>query len=80
MTGSALVAKSSCLVVPGEDPSPTSASFNFGSLGEHLVVGFLGGIFSCRENNVRHRVAERMLIYKTMTVEMIKLTHTSSSY
>jgi hypothetical protein len=37
--------KSSSLVVPGVDPSPTSGSFSLGVLGERLVVGFLGGIF-----------------------------------
>jgi hypothetical protein len=31
-------------VSPGEDPLPTFGSFIFGSLGDHLVVGFLGGI------------------------------------
>jgi hypothetical protein len=80
MAGSALVANSNCLTVPREDPSPTSASFNFGALGERSVVGFLGGIFSYRENNIRHRVADRNLIYKNVTVKMIKLTHTSSSH
>jgi hypothetical protein len=48
MTGSTLVEKSSCLAVSGEDPSPTSASFSFGALGERLVVGFLGGIFPAK--------------------------------
>jgi hypothetical protein len=80
MTGSTLGENSNCLAVSGEDPSPISASFNFGALGERLVVGFLGGIFSCRENNVRHCVADRMLIHKNATAEMIKLTHTSSSH
>jgi hypothetical protein len=51
MTGSTLVEKSSCLAVSGEDPSPTSASFSFGALGERLVVGFLGGIFLHKEQN-----------------------------
>jgi hypothetical protein len=36
---------SNCLAVLGEEPSPISTSFNFGALGEGLVVGFLGGIF-----------------------------------
>jgi hypothetical protein len=31
-------------VVLGEEPSPISGYFNFGALGEHPVVGFLGGI------------------------------------
>jgi hypothetical protein len=44
MTGSTLGAYSNCLVVPGEEPSPISTSFSLGSLGEHLVVGFLGDI------------------------------------
>jgi hypothetical protein len=37
--------KSSSLVVPGKEPSPTSSSLSLGILGERLVVGFLGGIF-----------------------------------
>jgi hypothetical protein len=45
MTGSTLGAYSNCLVVPGEEPSPISASFSFWcSRGERLVVGFLGDI------------------------------------
>jgi hypothetical protein len=80
MASSALVANSNYLKVPGEDPSPTSASFNSGSLGKCLVVGFLGGIFSYREKIIRHHVADRMLIHKNVVVEMIKLTHTSSSH
>jgi hypothetical protein len=45
MTSSALGENSNYLTALGEDPSSTSASFNFDSLGENLVVGFLGGIF-----------------------------------
>jgi hypothetical protein len=80
MTGSSLGENSNYLAVPGEDPSPNSSSFNFGFLVEHLVVGFFGGIFSCRENNVRHHVVDRMMIHKNETAKMIKLTHTSSSH
>jgi hypothetical protein len=78
MTRSALGENSNFLAAPGEDPSLVSASFKFGALGEHLVIGSLGGIFSYRENNVRHRVLDRMLIHKNVTAEMIKLIHTSS--
>jgi len=45
MIGSAIVENFICLAVPREDPSTTSSSFNFGSLGECLVIGLLGGIF-----------------------------------
>jgi hypothetical protein len=51
MTSSTLVANSNYLEALGEDPSPTSTSFNFGSLGEVLVIGFLGGIFMKREQS-----------------------------
>jgi hypothetical protein len=40
MTDSSLVANSNFLAAPREDPSLTYASFNFGALGKHLVVGF----------------------------------------
>jgi len=42
------VEKSICLIVSGEDPSSTSDSLGFGALGEHLVIGFLGGIFPAK--------------------------------
>jgi hypothetical protein len=32
-------------MVPGEEPSPVSASLSLAALNEHLVVGFLGDIF-----------------------------------
>jgi hypothetical protein len=44
MTRSTLGVYSNCLVVPREEPSPISAYFSLGSLGEHLVVGFLSDI------------------------------------
>jgi hypothetical protein len=44
MTSSGLGAYSNCFVIPGEEPSPTSGSFSFGALDDHLVVGFLGDI------------------------------------
>jgi hypothetical protein len=44
MTDSTLGVYSNFLVVPGEEPSPISASFSLGALDKHLVVGFLGGI------------------------------------
>jgi hypothetical protein len=47
MTGSTLGAYSNYLAMPGEEPSPIFASFNFGALNECLVIAFLGGIFSC---------------------------------
>jgi hypothetical protein len=45
MIGSTLGVYSNCLMVSGDKPSPVLASFSLGTLGEHLVVGFLGGIF-----------------------------------
>jgi hypothetical protein len=80
MTDSALGKNSNCLAVPGKDPSSIFSSFNFGTLEECLVVGFLGGIFYYREKNLRNHVSNRMLIHKNETAEMIKLTHTSSSH
>jgi hypothetical protein len=44
MIGSTLGAYSNYLMVPKEEHSPILASFIFGDLGKHLVVGFLGGI------------------------------------
>jgi hypothetical protein len=44
MTSSSLGVYSKCLAAPGEDTSLASVSFSLGSLGEHLVVGFLGEI------------------------------------
>jgi hypothetical protein len=45
MTDSTLVKNDNYIATPGEYPLPTSGSFKFGFLGEHLVIGFLGGIF-----------------------------------
>jgi hypothetical protein len=45
ITDSVFETKSSSLAAPSVDPSPTSASFILGILGERLVIGFLGGIF-----------------------------------
>jgi hypothetical protein len=58
MIGSTLGSYSNYLAVPGEDPSPTSASFNSDALRERLVIGFLGDIFLCKYNIVRHYVAD----------------------
>jgi hypothetical protein len=44
MTGSSLGENSNFFAAVGEEPSPTSGSFSFDALGDHLVVGFLGGI------------------------------------
>jgi hypothetical protein len=44
LIGFSLGVYSNCLMVPKEEPSPISGSFSFGSLDEHLVVGFLDGI------------------------------------
>jgi hypothetical protein len=45
MTGTGFGVNSNCLATIGEEPSPASGSFSFGTLGDFLVVGFLGGIF-----------------------------------
>jgi hypothetical protein len=44
MTRSTPGAYSNFLVILREEPSPIFGSLNFGALGEHLVVGFLGDI------------------------------------
>jgi hypothetical protein len=44
MTGSGLGVYSNCFATLGEEPSPTSSSFSFDALDDHLVVEFLGGI------------------------------------
>jgi hypothetical protein len=43
-------ANSNCLANTGEEPSPASGSYNFGALGDFLVVGFFGGIFPATES------------------------------
>jgi hypothetical protein len=43
---------SNCFATPREDPSPTSSSFNFSALVDHLVVGFLGGIVPATQNKI----------------------------
>jgi hypothetical protein len=73
MIGSSLGENSNYVIVPREDPSPISVSFNFGALGKRLVVGFLGGMFSYRENNVRHHVVDRISIHKNETSKTIKI-------
>jgi hypothetical protein len=45
MASSAIGSNSNYLAAPGEEPSPISSSFNLCALGEHMVVGFLAGIF-----------------------------------
>jgi hypothetical protein len=50
MTGSSLNVYSNYLMTLGEEPSPTSGSFNFGALDDHLVVGFLGNIVPTTQN------------------------------
>jgi hypothetical protein len=52
MTGSGLGVNSNFFVDPGDEPSPTSDYFSLGSLGDHLVVGFFGGIFPAIEINL----------------------------
>jgi hypothetical protein len=47
MTGFALGTYSNCLTLPREEPSPIYPSFILGALSKRLVVGFVGGIFSC---------------------------------
>jgi hypothetical protein len=52
MIGFILRVYSNCLVAPGEEPLPTSSSFNIGALDDHLVVGFLRGIFPATYNKI----------------------------
>jgi hypothetical protein len=65
MTSSTLGEYSNYLTVPGEEPSPFFSSFSLVSPDEHLVVGFLGGIFFCSLNIVRHCVKDQIMIYIT---------------
>jgi hypothetical protein len=51
ITGSGLGANSSCFSTPREEPSPTSGSFSFDALKDHLVVGFHGGIVPTIKTN-----------------------------
>jgi hypothetical protein len=52
ITDSVFETKSICLAAPSVDPSPTSDSFILGILGEHLVIGFLGGGFPIENKNL----------------------------
>jgi hypothetical protein len=45
MTGSGLRVYSNCFATPGEEPSPTSGSFSFGTLGDRLVFNSLVALF-----------------------------------
>jgi hypothetical protein len=51
ITGFSLGENSNCFDAPGEETAPTSGSFSLGALGNHLVVGFLGGIIPAIEIN-----------------------------
>jgi hypothetical protein len=53
MTSSCLDMYSNCFATPGEEPSPTSGSFNFGALNDRLMVGFLSGIVLAIEINLQ---------------------------
>jgi hypothetical protein len=44
MTGTDFGENSNFLATTGEEPSPTSGSYIFGTLGYFLVVGFFRGI------------------------------------
>jgi hypothetical protein len=44
MTGTGFGVNSNCLATIGEEPSPVSGSFIFGTLWDFLVVGFFEGI------------------------------------
>jgi hypothetical protein len=64
MTGSTLGVYSNFLVVPGEEPSPVSASFSLGTLKECMVVGFLNRILPATREMFRDYVKNWMNIYK----------------
>ena len=51
MTSSDLGIYSNCLATPGEEPSPTSDSFSFGTLGDHILFEFLGEIVPATEKS-----------------------------
>ena len=52
---------SNCFDAPGEETSPTSGSFSLVALGDHLVVGFLGGIIPAIEiNSLGHAYRETL--------------------
>jgi len=44
MTDTGLGMNSNCLTTTGDETSPTSDSYNFGTLGDLWVDGFFGGI------------------------------------
>jgi hypothetical protein len=52
MTDTSFGVNSNCLATAREEPSPTSGSYSFGSLGDFLVVGFFGGIVPATENDL----------------------------
>jgi len=52
MTGPSLSVYSNCLTTLGEEPSPSSGSFIFVTLGDRLVVGFLGNIVPAFKINI----------------------------
>jgi len=65
MIGSGLGENFNCFATVGEEPSPTSDSFSFVTLKDHLVVGFLEGIVPAIETNC----------FKTMYRETLDKTH-----
>jgi hypothetical protein len=64
MTGSTLGVYSNFLAVPGEEPSPVSASFILGALDKRMVVGFLSEILPTTREMFRDCVKNWMNIYK----------------
>ena len=59
ITGSNLRVYSNCFAAPGEEPSPTSSSFSFSALDDHLVVVFLGGIVPATKINLQRLCKEK---------------------
>jgi hypothetical protein len=52
MIGSGLGENSNYFAGPGDEPSLTFGSFSFDALGDHLVVGFIGGIVPAIETSL----------------------------
>ena len=66
MMSTILEVNSNFLATDGEDPSPTSDSSSFGTLGDFLVVGFFRGIIPATEDTqlgMAHRIILDLNLY-----------------
>jgi hypothetical protein len=84
MTGSSLKEYSNCFVISGEEPSPISGSFSFGTLKDHLVVGFLGGIIPATKIKFQRlcktKTKKRIKTYELQPANLQTRIHTSKAY